>query len=86
MNDELKEMFRSILKEELAPVNKRLDGIETSLETIEKKIDGISNQVAKNSEQLTMLTESQNRQEKILETLALRSIEHETELRNLRRA
>ncbi|EST12954.1 hypothetical protein P343_03815 [Sporolactobacillus laevolacticus DSM 442] len=48
--------------------------------------------MVKNSEQLTLLAENQNlliasqqRQDKILETLALRSIEQETEIRHMKR-
>ncbi|MFD2759975.1 hypothetical protein [Lentibacillus juripiscarius] len=64
--------------------------IKGNIKQLEEKIDqnaeGIDrnfSQVALNSEKLHCLYKSSERQDKSLETLALRSIEHETKLRNL---
>src|SRR5690625_5000401 len=68
------------------------------VERIDNQLDSITKHVVHNSEQLSKLSEkqdlkqlettndSQERQEKILETLALRSIEQEGALKDLHRA
>jgi archaellum component FlaC len=40
MNNELKELLSSVLKEELQPINKRFDGFEQRLDGIDKRLDG----------------------------------------------
>lgn len=41
MNSELKEALRSVLREELQPINKRLDTIGTRIDAIEPHLDTI---------------------------------------------
>lgn len=62
----------------------KIENIDTRLSTIERKTDVVNNQVASNSELLNKINASQKRLEMNVETLALRSIDHETELRELR--
>ncbi|MBP3039529.1 hypothetical protein J9303_08515 [Bacillaceae bacterium Marseille-Q3522] len=75
-----------------AAAKKDMGRLETKIERIEPKIDIISKQVVSNSEQLTelslnqkLLIQCEQRQDKILETLAIRSLEQETDIRELKR-
>lgn len=43
--EEFKEIFRSVLREELAPVIKHLDNINSRLENIENKLGNIENKL-----------------------------------------
>ncbi|WP_010632550.1 hypothetical protein [Sporolactobacillus vineae] len=59
----------------------------------DKKLDVITKQVVKNSEDITQIKADQSallvgqaRQDKIFETLAMRSLEQETDIRDLKRA
>ncbi|HEX6594332.1 MAG TPA: hypothetical protein VF095_07070 [Bacillota bacterium] len=63
-----------------------LKGLATKhdLNHLATKIDRNFKQIAKNTEQLKKLCVSYKRQEKIIDTLSLRSIEHESELRVLK--
>jgi hemerythrin-like domain-containing protein len=45
MDNELKELFRSVLKEELEPINKRLVVIEKDVNVIGKEVDVIRKEV-----------------------------------------
>jgi len=90
MSDKLLEMLISEVKEissnmatkeDLQEIHNRMDRTET-------KIDGIVNQVVSNSEKLSQLdnlNEVQKQQAKILDTLSVRSIKQESELRDLQK-
>jgi flagellar capping protein FliD len=41
MTNELKDLLRSVLKEELEPVHTRLDGMDKRFDKIEKRLDGV---------------------------------------------
>lgn len=76
----------------IVAIDQRFDQVDQKFERVDQKLNVITDQVVKNSEQLTLLAENQNlliasqqRQDKILETLALRSIEQETEIRHMKR-
>jgi DNA repair exonuclease SbcCD ATPase subunit len=76
----------------IVAIDQRFDQVDQKFERVDQKLNAITDQVVKNSEQLTLLAENQNlliasqqRQDKILETLALRSIEQETEIRHMKR-
>lgn len=88
---------------ELQSINRKMDNgldtLGTQLDKLETKIDGISEQVAKNAEDITDIKDNQKiianvidkvasvqeRQEKILESLSLRSLEQEVDIRDLKR-
>src|SRR5699024_10378504 len=63
-----------------------LEGLATKhdLHYLTKKVDRNFEQIAKNTEHLKKLCVNHKRQEKIIETLSLRSIEHESDLRVLK--
>lgn len=62
------------------------EGLATKhdLHYLTKKVDRNFEQIAKNTEHLKKLCVNHKRQEKIIETLSLRSIEHESDLRVLK--
>ncbi|MDN3954367.1 hypothetical protein [Sporolactobacillus laevolacticus] len=81
-----------LIDQKFVAIDQRLDQVDQKFERVDQKLNAITDQVVKNSEQLTLLAENQNlliasqqRQDKILETLALRSIEQETEIRHMKR-
>ncbi|QDQ02548.1 hypothetical protein FOH38_19955 [Lysinibacillus fusiformis] len=41
MDHDLKELLRSVLKEELEPVNQRLDGMDKRFDGMEQRLDGM---------------------------------------------
>ncbi|MGP7816120.1 hypothetical protein [Niallia sp. 01092] len=45
MNNDLKEILRSVLKEELEPINKRLDGYEQRFDGFEQRFDTLSEEI-----------------------------------------
>lgn len=67
-------------KNELKEIKSNM-ATKKDLGKIEDKLDGITRQVVGNSELIAKLSNSLDRQERILQTLALRSIEQESELR-----
>ncbi|MBP3041080.1 hypothetical protein J9303_16565 [Bacillaceae bacterium Marseille-Q3522] len=73
-------------------VNILSNEFKSEIRFVHKKLDEITNQVVSNSEQLyelfntqKLILESHQRQDKILETLAVRSLEQETDIRDLKR-
>lgn len=68
----------------------RMDRMELQLtgfrEETNNKLSTITEQVVRNSEQLTLFSQVQAKQDKILEALALRSLEQEADIRSLKRA
>jgi len=91
MNNDIKEVLRLIIKEELSPINE-------NIKNIEKKIDGITEQVAENSENITKIKSNQEtisnvinqmaslqkQQDETINILARRSIDQEAELRKIK--
>lgn len=91
MNNDIKEVLRLIIKEELSPINK-------NIKNIEKKIDGITEQVAENAENITKIKSNQEtinnvinqmaslqkQQDETINILARRSIDQEAELRKIK--
>ncbi|MGN4125390.1 hypothetical protein ACMGD3_10330 [Lysinibacillus sphaericus] len=47
MDNDLKELLRSVLKEELGPVNQRLDGMDKRFDGMEQRLDGINQRLIK---------------------------------------
>ncbi|MGG2110658.1 hypothetical protein ABFY60_09055 [Lysinibacillus pakistanensis] len=45
MDTDLKELLRSVLREELAPINQRLDGMDKRFDGIEQRLDKIESDV-----------------------------------------
>lgn len=72
-------MSEELLKQILS----KLDNMATKddIARIEKKLDSMSKQVASSAEAITEISESQERHERILELLSLRSIDHEALIR-----
>jgi chromosome segregation ATPase len=52
MNNELTDLLRSVLKEELEPVNKRLDAIETNGKEHAKRFDAIDQELSEHAKRL----------------------------------
>jgi len=91
MNNDIKEVLRLIIKEELSPINE-------NIKNIEKKIDGITEQVAENAENITKIKSNQEtisnvinqmaslqkQQDETINILARRSIDQEAELRKIK--
>jgi len=83
MND-IENILRSVLKEELAPINDRLENIES-------KIDGITEQVAKNAETVTdikdnlrIISSTIKNQEETINILSRRSIDQEAKIKSIK--
>lgn len=81
------------LKEFKEETSKKIGSIDQRFDSVDKKLEIITQQVVKNSEQITELAENQNlliagqaRQDKILGALALRSLEQESDIRHMQRA
>ncbi|MDQ0176557.1 hypothetical protein [Bacillus chungangensis] len=72
-------------KQELQSIEENM-ATKQELQSIEEKLNVIYKQVAENTEQINELTSSQKRQEKSLQILALRSIEQEGVIRELKYA
>lgn len=80
-------------------IGQRFDDVDQQMERIDQKINHITEQVAKNSVQLTehgekltplskarnVLIAGQQKQDKLLQTLAMRSLEQESDIRDLKR-
>lgn len=64
-------------------MNVKVSNLEVNMEEVNEKLNRNFKQIVQNSENITAVTLNNERQNKILETLALRSIEHESELRKL---
>lgn len=82
----------SVMKEDLIIVKSQLDentqltkAIHHRQEITDTKLENLSDDVHKLQGELSSLKEGQVRQDKILESLAMRSLEQETELRALKR-
>ncbi|RKD24645.1 hypothetical protein BEP19_09735 [Ammoniphilus oxalaticus] len=100
MNEaKLIELMRTVMKEELKPIEKRLGAIELRQDGMREEQSAlIQNQASSNAMlkalvddvnyikgDVTALKEGQDRQNKVLESLALRSLEQETDIRDLKR-
>ncbi|MFT8316795.1 MAG: hypothetical protein ABF651_00830 [Sporolactobacillus sp.] len=90
--DSMDERFNAV-DQKFDSMDERFNAMDQHLSAIDKKIDSINDQVGRNSEELAQhrvllesLNSSKNRQEKILEALSLRSLEHETDIRTLEKA
>lgn len=77
--------MKSEMQEMKSEMNSRFDTLETSVGTVELKVDIINNHVANTSEQLNSISNKQSKQGKILESLSLRSLEQEADIRVLKR-
>lgn len=77
-----------LILSKLDKVDDRLSKVENRLDKLEEKIDkleALTLDVHKIYGMMTSFKESQDRQDKILEALALRSLEQETDIRELKR-
>ena len=91
-NQELKELLQSVIRDELAPIKSQMNENTQLIRTIidrqeetDAKLEAMSMDVHKIHGELQSLKDGQERQDKILESLALRSLEQETDLRDLKR-
>lgn len=70
MNNELKELLRSVLKEELEPIHNRLDTIEDDVKKIENNVKEIENDVKKIESNVKEIKTGQGQlQKNIIESL-----------------
>lgn len=63
----------------------RQDETDAKLDALSMDVNKLHGVVTSHTELINTLVKSQERQEKILETLALRSLEQETDIRELKR-
>lgn len=99
MSDELlKQIVDKLdgLKQELSDfrteTNGKIDAIQKQLDRHDTKLNAITEQVVKNSEDISQIKADQHalvigqaKQDKILEALAMRSLEQETDIKDLKR-
>lgn len=99
MNSELKLLLETVLNDALQPIKEDIQSLKSGQlelnqlvrvihdrqEETDARIESLSMDVHKVIGELTSLKQGQERQDKILESLALRSLEQETELRDLKR-
>nr|WP_248630984.1 hypothetical protein [Paenibacillus riograndensis] len=71
------QLLRSVIREELAPVNERLDRIETEQTLIKQAVLDTNERVKK-------IEEVQESQHKIIELLSVRSIDQEAQLKRIK--
>lgn len=77
---------QSLMQSQLSETNAIVRAIRDRQEETDAKLDALSIDVHKLHGELTHLKEGQERHERILEKLSLRSIEQETDISALRRA
>ncbi|KWX82316.1 hypothetical protein AMQ83_32815 [Paenibacillus riograndensis] len=77
MDNDLVQMLRTVIREELAPVNERLDRIETEQTHIKQAVLDTNERVKK-------IEEVQESQHKIIELLSVRSIDQEAQLKRIK--
>jgi chromosome segregation ATPase len=107
MNEELKELLRSVLKEELEPIHKQLGSFEQRFERFDERFDAVDqrlemieidvrnlkdnliNGFGPYFEQITShideVKEVTKTHQIIIETLSARSIQHESEIKEIKR-
>jgi chromosome segregation ATPase len=81
---ELNQMVSSIRDNQLAQRAEH-DALVHDVSEMKGEIVSINKKLENTSSKLDQLVESQDRQDKILESLSLRSLEQETEIRDLKR-
>ncbi|AZS18479.1 hypothetical protein EI981_26395 [Paenibacillus lutimineralis] len=77
---------QALMQSQLSETNAIVRAIRDRQEETDAKLDALSMDVHKLHGELTHLKEGQERHERILEKLSLRSIEQETDISALRRA
>lgn len=77
MDNDLLQLLRTVIREELAPVNERLDRIETEQTLIKQAVLDTNERVKK-------IEEVQESQHKIIELLSVRSIDQEAQLKRIK--
>ncbi|GAA0407833.1 hypothetical protein [Paenibacillus motobuensis] len=77
---------QALMQSQLSETNAIVRAIRDRQEETDSKLDALSMDVHKLHGELTHLKEGQERHERILEKLSLRSIEQETDISALRRA
>lgn len=78
--------IQALMQSQLSETNAIVRAIRDRQEETDAKLDALSMDVHKLHGELTHLKEGQERHERILEKLSLRSIEQETDISALRRA
>jgi len=87
MKDEIKGMKESqyVMQTQLKETNEIVRAIKHRQEETDAKLDALSMDVHKLHGEVSSLKNGQERQERILESLSLRSIEQEADIRDLKR-
>lgn len=92
MSQELKELLRSVLKEEIEPINKQLKTLEQGVKMLEQDVKELKdgqNKILKVIGQIPAQYESLEQfvgnQERVIEALSYRSLKHESEIKDLNR-
>ncbi|MFB5677543.1 hypothetical protein ACE3NQ_04975 [Paenibacillus terreus] len=98
MNNELKDLLRSVIKEELVPINDQLNHLKTEQESMKKEFAPINDQlnhliteqefikqaVLDTNEHVVKMETILDNQHNIIELLSARSIQQEVELKRTR--
>ena len=82
---EILESCQKELHQIVRAIRDRQENTDAKLESISMDINKIHGEIVSIKETQQILIQGQERQDKILESLALRSLEQETELRELKR-
>ncbi|MEK4008366.1 hypothetical protein [Paenibacillus sp. FSL H3-0333] len=77
--------LEQLIKQSFDQQDKRLERIEDMLTSLIKIVGATNSKVDQISTDITSVKEGQVRQDRILESLAMRSLEQESELRELKR-
>lgn len=91
MNNELKEILQSVIREELKPVNEQLQELRTEQQAIKQDIQEIKEDqhliksaVLDTNERVMNMESILENQHRIIELLSARSIQQEAELKRIK--
>ncbi|MNW28302.1 hypothetical protein D3C74_51240 [compost metagenome] len=91
MNNELKELLQSVIREELKPVNEQLQELRTEQQAIKQDIQEIKEDqhliksaVLDTNERVMRMESILENQHRIIELLSARSIQQEAELKRIK--
>ncbi|WP_150268261.1 hypothetical protein [Paenibacillus tepidiphilus] len=84
MDNDLAQLLRSVIREELTPVNERLDRLESDQQIIKQDQELIKRAVLETNERVIKIESLLENQHRIIELLSARSIEQEAQLKRIK--